>query len=100
MKVLNPNDTTHSISLIPRYYPESVVVLTLFNESTKENIVIDNDYTIQNGLFTINFDYNFTKNDKFSFKIEENDVVFRGKIMITEQGTQDFKITKDLYYYE
>ena len=100
MKILSPNDTTHSISLVPRYYPDDVVTLTLFNESTKENIVIPNNYTVLNGLFTIQFDYNFTNKDKFSFKIEENEVIFRGKLLITEQGTQDYKITKDLYYYE
>ena len=100
MKVLNPNDTTHTISLIPRYYPESEVIFTLFNESTRENTVIPNTYSITNGLFSIVFDYTFENKSKFQIKIQENEVIFRGKLLITEQGTQDYKITKDLYIYE
>jgi len=100
MKVLSPNNTTHSISLIPRYYPDNDIIFTLYNESTSTSTVVANTYAIVNGLLTITFDYTFTNKDKFKFKLEENSVVYRGKLLITEQGTQDYKITKDLYYYE
>lgn len=100
MKVLNPNDTSHTISLIPRYYPDSTVVFTIYNESSKLETIIPNTYTIENGLFTLIFDYTFTDKDKFDIKIEENSIVYRGKLMITDQGTQEYKLTNDLYYYE
>lgn len=100
MKVLNPNNTTHSISLIPRYYPDSAIVFTLFNETNKENTVVSNTYSITNGLLTIVFDYTFTNKSKYQLKLEENSIVYRGKLLITDQGTQDYTITKDLYYYE
>ena len=100
MKVLNPNDTSHTISLIPRYYPDSTVVFTIYNESSKLETIIPNTYTIENGLFTLIFDYTFTDKDKFDIKIEENSIVYRGKLLITDQGTQEYKLTNDLYYYE
>lgn len=100
MKIVSPNDTNHTISLIPRYYPTDAVVFTLYNESTKENTVIDNVYTIDNGVFTIYFDYNFENKDKFQIKIEDNNIVYRGKLLVTNQETQEYKLTKDLYYYE
>jgi len=100
MKVLNPNNATHSISLVPRYYPDDVVVFTIYNEATKVNTVIPNTYVIDNGLFTINFDYTFTNKDKFQFKIEDTDIIFRGKLLITDQQTQEYRLTNDIYYYE
>ena len=32
--------------------------------------------------------------------IEDGEVVYRDKLFITSQEPQDFKATKDLYYYE
>ena len=50
---------------------------------------------------TITFDYNFIENDKFTIKISDsNGVIYRDKLISTSQTTQDFKSTKDLYYYE
>ena len=99
-KVLDFNDTSHSISLIPRYYPDSAVTFELYNESTKEVTVVSNTYSISHGLFTLNFDYTFENKEKYQIKLEENSIVFRGKLVITDQNTQEYRLTKDLYYYE
>ena len=49
----------------------------------------------------LSFDYNFEDKYKYQMKIHESDEdVFRGKILCTTQETQDYKLTKDLYYYE
>ena len=100
MKIVNTTDTTHNISLIPRYYPDEVVTFELYNEATKEITVIENTYTIENGVFTLIFDYNFTNKEEYQIKLEENSIVYRGKLMVTDQRTQEYKLTKDLYYYE
>ena len=99
-KVLDFNDTSHSISLIPRYYPSGEVTFELYNESNKETEVITNTYSVTNGLFTLNFDYAFENKEKYQIKLEENSIVFRGKLVITDQNTQEYRLTKDLYYYE
>jgi hypothetical protein len=99
-KVLDFNDTSHSISLIPRYYPDSAVTFELYNESTKEITVVSNTYIVSNGLFTLSFDYTFKNKEKYQIKLEENSIVFRGKLIITDQNTQEYRLTKDLYYYE
>ena len=38
MKIVLPTDTTHEITLIPRYYPTNSASLELYNETTKETI--------------------------------------------------------------
>jgi hypothetical protein len=101
MKVVNPNDTSHTISLIPRYYPFNDVALSLYNEQNKVVSQVDNTYVILNGIMTIDFDFDFTNKEKFEIKItENNNVVYRGKIIATTQESQDYKLTKDLYFYE
>ena len=101
MKVVNPNDTSHTIDLIPRYYPFNDVTLSLYNEQSKVVSEVDNTYVILNGIMTIDFDFDFTNKEKFEIKItENNNVVYRGKIIATTQDSQDYKMTKDLYFYE
>ena len=44
---------------------------------------------------------NVFENDKFQVKISQGtDVIYRDKIFVTSQNTQEFKATKDHYYYE
>jgi len=101
MKVVLPIDTTHLIALIPRYYTSDALVLELYNEVTQTKEIVPCIYIIQNGLMTITFDYDFIENDKFTIKISDsNGVIYRDKLISTSQTTQDFKSTKDLYYYE
>lgn len=101
MKVVLPIDTTHLIALIPRYYTSDALVLELYNELKQTKEIVPCIYIIQNGLMTITFDYNFIENDKFTIKISDsNGVIYRDKLIATSQNTQDFKSTKDLYYYE
>jgi hypothetical protein len=100
MKVVNPEDTDHIIDLIPRYYPSDKITLSLFNEATKVTENIDNTYTITDGVLFLSFEYTFTENQKFQVKIEEeNEVVYRGKLIATSQTPQDYKLTNNVYFY-
>jgi len=100
MIVLNPNDTSHSFDIIPRYYPTDYINVFLYNEETKFTLVV-NTYSILNGIMTITFNYTFIEGAKYQIKIEDvNGVVYRDKMFITSQNTQEFKATKDHYYYE
>lgn len=94
MKVIDPNNTIHTLFFIPRLYIDNVVIFELKNEATKEIIDLDHTYNISNGILQIDFTYTFTNKDKFQIKItQSNEVVYRGKLLITDQNTQDYKIT-------
>lgn len=101
MIVLLPTNTTHEFNFIPRFIPSGELALELYNEATQQFQTIDNLYVYANGLVTITFDLNVFEKDKFQLKIfEGTDVIYRDKIFVTSQNTQEFKATKDHYYYE
>lgn len=101
MNVVNPNDSTHIIKFIPRYYPSDAIVFSLYDEATQLTEVVDNLYLTTNGITSLSFDYTFTENQKFRIKITDiNGVVFRGKLLATSQEPQDYKLTNGLYFYE
>lgn len=101
MKVVNPINTTHETILIPRYYPTNELFLELYNESTKVSTNVENTYNVLNGNLTITYDFTFQENDKFQFVIKENnDVVYRGKLIAISQTPTEYKLTNGIYYYE
>jgi hypothetical protein len=101
MKVINPNNTTHEITLIPRYYPTGVIVLQLYDEVSQVFNDVPNLYLVENGVMTISFDFNFDEGGKYQLKItQDGDIIYRGKLKVTSQNTQEFKDTNDLYFYE
>jgi hypothetical protein len=130
MNVINPTDPIHEIKIIPRFNPSGDLFLDLLNEETKasqtiEFKIIEYSLLLQNGDFILlqdgtyfvnntespyyfidgylimNFSLNILEGQKFQIKItENNEVVYRGKLMATSQNTQNFKASKDLYYYE
>ena len=98
---LLPINTTHEFNFIPRFIPSGELILQLYKEETQQFQTVENLYIYANGLVTITFDLNVFENDKFQVKIlQGTDVVYRDKIFVTSQNTQDFKATKDHYYYE
>jgi hypothetical protein len=103
MIVLNPTNTTHEFKFIPRFVPSEDLSITIYDENSPNQIsyTISNTYIYLDGNITIVFDFDFVESQKFQIKIiENNEIVYRDKLFITAQTTQDFKATKDLYYYE
>ena len=101
MKIVLPTDTNHNIDFIPRFYPTGAIDLYLTNESTKVEVLVASTYIIQNGFVFLNFDKTFSDGQKYRIKItESSNVVFRGKLLVTTQDTQEYKLTKGKYYYE
>lgn len=101
MIILNPNNTTHGFNFIPRFIPSDELILQLFNETLQTSQNIENLYVYANGLATMTFDLVCTESQKFQVKIlEATNVIYRDKIFVTSQIPQDFKATKDHYYYE
>lgn len=103
MKILSPSVTAHELILIPRYYFSGDVALVLSNEETKETITFTLTPITIDGYVYLNFDYQFINNQNFQIKVlsDTEEIVFRGKLFITDQITnlQDYQITKDVFTY-
>jgi hypothetical protein len=110
MIVVQPTETRHEIKIVPRYYPTNSFTLLLYNEATKVNTTINivvagfsftNNYSVLDGYLNLKFDKEFNESDKYKITLkEENEVIYRGKIKATSQEPQEYKQTKDKYYYE
>ena len=101
MNVVNPNNITHELQIIPRFYPSGELVFTLYNEATQAETNVTIIYLLENGVFTFTFDFDFTDGNRFQFKIlEGTEIVYRGKIIATTQETQNYLTDKNKYYYE
>ena len=112
MKVVNPNSENHLITLISRYIPSENLVLNLLNKNTniESNVSISllvgfgdvtNTYTIQNGYLNLNFSFEFREGEKYRIKITENsNVIYRGKLIATEEETQNYQTDNNEYHYE
>ncbi len=100
MKVILPSNSTHTIKFTPRYEPTNILSLEVTKEGVNTTEIIEPTYTISNGVMSLTFDLDVLEQDRYSFKlIEDEEVVFRGKLFATEQEPQDFKLTKNTYTY-
>ncbi|HKK11862.1 MAG TPA: hypothetical protein VJ945_03465 [Flavobacteriaceae bacterium] len=100
MKVVLPADTTHNITLIPRFDTVNALTLSLYNEATKVSTTVSNSYLETDGNLVITFDFTFVEKDKYQIKIlDGTDVLYRGKLIATTQEPQDYKLTDGRYTY-
>lgn len=101
MKVINPNNTNHSITVIPRFDNYGVLTLNLYNEATADSTDVVITSVDNDGYLELDFTYDFTENDKYQIKLidSNNEIVYRGKLLATTQETQEYQLTKDLFYY-
>jgi hypothetical protein len=100
MTVINPSTTTHTLNIVPRYYSDSALVVSLYNEATSVTTTPINTYNITNGKLNITFTFTFVENDRHQVKITEgSNVVYRGKTITTSQEPQDYSLTNGLYIY-
>jgi hypothetical protein len=100
MNVVNPEDSSHVIAVIPRYYDFGETVLTLSN-SIDDDEIVTHTTSVTNGILSISFDFTFVERDKYDVKLTEGtEVVYRGKLFATEQEAQDFDITVNYISYE
>ena len=103
MKVINPNDATHSVSIIPRFNDTTTVTMLITDEATKTEVLATSfTYVLTNGIGVAAFDNTLVEKSKYSFKLLDNgtEIIYRGKMLATTQETQDYKLTTDLYFYE
>jgi len=100
LKILNPDNTTHIITLQPRFEPTAVLVVEFTNKVSKVITIADDIYTYDKGVMNIMFDFTCLEGEQYFIKITKNEtVIFRGSIFCTNQEPQDYKITKDKISY-
>lgn len=99
MKVLNILDTEHEIILIPRIYPLGNITLNLYNEESDEILTYEITPVITDGFMYLSFTEAFINKSNYRIAILDNtDVIYRGKLFITDQtDLENYKITKDIF---
>ena len=61
-----------------------------------------NTFDILNGKLVITFDYDFRSESRYDVAVTYTntlEVIYRGAIVATTQETQEYKLTKDKFYY-
>ncbi|WP_439133017.1 hypothetical protein [Polaribacter sp.] len=101
MKVILPENTTHTIKLIPRFEPtENNLLMKVTKEGYNEVTEQVCTYTLTNGLMSLTFDLTGVKQDRFAFDLyNDNELIYKGKVFFTAQNPQDFNITENVYTY-
>ena len=100
MKVLDPTNTTHIITLQPRFNPSTDLELELTDKVSKVVNVVSNTYVYLNGVLNISFDLEVLEGEQYYIEITEtNKVIFRGSIFCTSQEPQYYKLTANKFEY-
>ena len=100
MKVLNPTNTTHEITLEPRFYPSDDLVMRITKEGYNTFQEVVPTYSIKHGVMLLSFDLTGAEGERYSIKLTENNIVcYRCKAFFTGQAAQEYKQTKNDYIY-
>ena len=100
MVVVNSTEDTHRPKVVPRFAPSSIVVLELYNETTREVSTPSNLYLYIDGIMTFTFNFTFDEDSKYQMKVtEDGNVVFRGKLIAINQDAQNYDPSQGLYTY-
>jgi|TARA_R110000764_G_scaffold54226_2_gene118150 hypothetical protein len=100
--IVTSENTNHSLKIVPRYYPCNPLTLTISDSAVNSSVDITPSYYESNNKLVIKFDYTFTENSRYRVSLTDtsnNEVVYRGKLIMTTQETQEFKLTTDKFYY-
>lgn len=96
MIVLDSDNTTHTIYIIPRTYNlENDHTITIKNDDTKVETTPSNTKSLYKGYVEYVFDLTVQEGNSFSYKITDDttaEVLHRGKLFCTAQVTQNYKI--------
>ncbi len=100
MNLVNPDATSHTLQIVPRYYPDGDVLIRLQNKATKGTVSITVTPLISGGYLYVTFAHIFMDRSDYSIIIEEgSDCLYRGKIFATTQynDTQNYKISNGIF---
>jgi hypothetical protein len=99
--IVNPNLTTHTIKLVPRFLTSNVLTLTITDSTLGTSTDLTTTYTT-GGYYklALTFDYTFTAESSYQLKLTDsvtNEIVYRGLVLATTQNSQTYKLTDNLY---
>jgi len=109
MKVINPDNSSHSIILIPRLYSlDASIDLEFYDETERTTESISTStYTVLNGYLTLTFTdaefstITFYEDGKYQIKISDTSgIIYRGKMIASSQTEEEYKLTNGVYEYE
>lgn len=85
MQVFNPEDSEHTLIIIPRITNFSNVYLTIRHELTDiSSTFILNTFSFDNGYLNIIFEYNFKEGASYAIEVKYlSKLIYRGKAYAT-----------------
>ena len=96
MNVIDPNNASHVIKVIPRYYNiTNAHTFSLYDEDLRTSTSLSQTRTIADGYINYTVSITTSEGKSYSVKITDDitgNVVYRGKIFATAQTTQDYQI--------
>jgi len=99
--IVNPNLTTHTIKLVPRFSTSNVLTLTITDSTLGTSTDLTTTYTTGGDYkLALTFDYTFTNESSYQLKLTDsvtNEIVYRGLVLATTQNSQTYKLTENLY---
>ena len=99
--IVNPNLTTHTIKLVPRFSTSNVLTLTVTDSTLGTSTDLNPNYTTGGDYkLALTFDYTFTDESSYQLKLTDSvtsEIVYRGLVLATTQNSQSYKLTDNLY---
>jgi len=101
MKVLNSGTADYSIQFIPRVYSLDNTVLELTNITTKVVTTPTHAIAGDDGLLSLQFTATFIEGERYKLDLYNlTDTLFMCNILITNQETQEYNVSKNFIQYE
>ena len=71
--IVNPNDTSHTVKITPRFYPTNDLLMRISNIFKGTSDLISPSYVLGNdNKLALTFDYNFSSESNYNLKIVES----------------------------
>lgn len=100
MTILRPSLSTQTITFIPEYNIENLV-LSIRQKGTSIWTDFNLTSTYSNGYMTLLFNYDVLESQNFEIEVKDDTfILFRGNAFATEQNDlQNYKMNKDIIVY-
>jgi len=99
--IVDPNLSTHTIKIVPRYNPSNALTLTITDSTLGTDTNVTPTYTMGGDYkLSLVFSYTFTDEHSYQLKLTDDvttEIVYRGLVLATTQTAQDYKLTTNRY---
>ncbi len=99
--IVNPNLTTHTIKLVPRFSTSNILTLTVTDSTLGTSTDLTTTYTTGGDYkLALVFSYTFTAESSYQLRLTDSvtsEIVYRGLVLATTQNSQSYKLTDNLY---